>query len=75
MPIFKNKNKIMKVKILMACLILGLASCGDKESTGNGADDQPEKGPYQYRNEETSNETQTEQDNTSTKRGDSLGQH
>jgi hypothetical protein len=65
----------MKTKLLMACLVLSLTSCGDKENTGNGADDKPDKGPYQYRNDSAASETQTEQDNTSTKRGDSLGQH
>lgn len=65
----------MKIKLLIACLILGLTSCGDKENTGNGADDKPEKGPYQYTNDDKASEPQTEQDNTSTKRGDSLGQN
>ncbi|MGZ5491868.1 MAG: hypothetical protein ACXWE6_14185 [Nitrososphaeraceae archaeon] len=56
-------------------MVLSLASCGDKENTGNGAHDEPDKGPYQYTNDEKASETQTEQDNTSTKRGDSLGQN
>lgn len=65
----------MKVNFLIACLIIGFTSCGDKGNTGNGADDKAEKGPYQYKNDDKASETQTEQDNTSTKRGDSLGQN
>ncbi|MBC7695261.1 MAG: hypothetical protein H7141_07440 [Burkholderiales bacterium] len=43
----------MKKILLFACFItFGLTSCGNKENTGNGADDKADKGPYQYTNDE-----------------------
>ncbi|MDF2448203.1 MAG: hypothetical protein K0R26_707 [Bacteroidota bacterium] len=35
-------------------------ACGDKENTGNGADDKKEEGPYQYTNEGTPDSAATQ---------------
>lgn len=42
----------MKTLILFSSFIIFcLYSCGNRENTGNGADDKPVKGPYQYTND------------------------
>ncbi|MCD6019446.1 MAG: hypothetical protein K0S53_2567 [Bacteroidetes bacterium] len=75
LPIFEwKKSEIMKNKFLIACLMLGLASCGNDENSRKGPDKTDET-PYKNTNDERVPERPTKQGNTSEKRVDSLGQN